>query len=133
MESTDKVNGQANRINANTVGDKADSAAGARPFAASDEVNALIADVRDLLGHITDIDDPSIARVRRKVEEALSNTQSAITRGSERIRGQLKGALKTGDARVRAQPWQAVGLAALAGILVGWGIGHRSGRDDAEG
>lgn len=133
MESTDKVNGQSNRINANTVGAAKDRAAGAQAFAASDEVNALIADIRDLLGHITDLSDPGVSRLRRKVEEALSSTQAAIARGSERVQGQVKDALQAGDERVRAQPWQALGFAALAGLLIGWGIGRRSGPEDPQG
>ena len=85
---------------------------GTQDSAAFDKMNALIADVRDLIGHIADIGDPGLTRVRRKLEEALSSAQ---------------------DALVRVQPWQAVGFAAFAGLLVGWSIGRRSGRGGSQG
>ncbi len=57
---------------------------------ASSEIKNLIADVEELMARIVDLKDADVVRVRGKVQRA-----------------------------VRDSPWQAVGIAALVGAVVG--------------
>ncbi len=82
--------------------------------------NNLMADVQDLLSRVAHVADPEIARLRAKVERALTAAKKAVVDGTDRIQHHAKGAMSAGDSYVRDQPWQAVGIAAAAGLVVGF-------------
>ena len=107
---------------------KADMADGARKMrnAGGPEVQGLMADVQDLLGRVAHVADPEIARVRARVEAGLSSAKAAIGEGAHKIRKSAGDAMAAGDGYVRERPWQAVGVAAAAGLLVGFLVGRRS-------
>jgi ElaB/YqjD/DUF883 family membrane-anchored ribosome-binding protein len=63
--------------------------------------------------------DPETARIRARVTDAVESTRRAVTSGAAQVRRQAGEALAAGDDYVRAQPWQAVGAAALAGLVIG--------------
>jgi len=125
MESTFNDTGRSNHVNSNTVDNETQDEAQRGRSAAGQEVSELMADVQDLLGRLAHIGDPDVARLRLKVEGALSSAKAAIAQGSARIQRQTKDALNAGDGYVREQPWRAVGIAATAGILVGFLVGRR--------
>jgi ElaB/YqjD/DUF883 family membrane-anchored ribosome-binding protein len=93
--------------------------------AAGQEVSDLMADVQDLVGRIAHVNDPDVVRLRAKVEGALSTAKTAISEGSDRLQRHAKDALNAGDGYVRDQPWQAVGIAAATGLLVGFLVARR--------
>ncbi len=125
MESILGENGQANRLDPNLL--RTDAGNPARPWrsVAGKEVADLMADVQDLLGRVAHVADPEIARARGKVEAAMTAAKCAITDGSNHARRQAKQAIKAGDNYVRGQPWQAVGIAATAGLLAGILVARR--------
>src|SRR6267154_1346988 len=77
--------------------------------AASAEIKSLIADVEDLVARIADLNDADVARVRNKVMRAVDTAKES----------QAQRAATTADDYVRDSPWQAVGIAALVGAVVG--------------
>lgn len=87
--------------------------------AASSEIKSLIADVEDLMARIADMKDADVMRVRSKVQRAVDATKQSLADGAEAIREQAQGVANTADDFVRESPWQAVGLAALVGAVVG--------------
>ena len=93
--------------------------------AANQEVRRLIADVEDLIRRVGDAADPEVARLRAKVESAVASTKSAISEGAEQVQRQAKEALQAGDRYVRDQPWEAIGIAAIAGLAIGFLVGRR--------
>lgn len=93
--------------------------------AANQEVSRLIADVEDLIRRVGDAADPEIARLRAKVESAVATTKSALSEGADQVQRQAKEALQAGDRYVRDQPWEAIGVAALAGLAIGFLVGRR--------
>ena len=93
--------------------------------ATGQEVNDLMADVQDLLGRVAHVADPDIARLRKKVEGALANAKTALSDGRDSVRRQAREAVQAGDSYVREQPWQAVGIAAAAGLLIGFLVARR--------
>jgi len=94
--------------------------------AASSEIKSLIADVEDLMARIADLKDADVVRVRGKVQRAVDATKQSIADGADAIRQQAQAirqqaqnAASTADDYVRDSPWQAVGIAALVGAVVG--------------
>lgn len=106
---------------------KAEVADGASKLrsAGGQEVQALMADVQDLLGRVAHVADPEIARMRAKVEAGLATAKKAIGDGAEQVRKTAGEAMTAGDDYVRERPWQAVGVAAAAGLLIGFLVARR--------
>jgi ElaB/YqjD/DUF883 family membrane-anchored ribosome-binding protein len=87
--------------------------------AASSEIRNLIADVEDLMARIADLKDADVVRVRSKVQRAVDATKQSLADGAETIRQHAQDVASTADDYVRDSPWQAVGIAALVGAVVG--------------
>jgi ElaB/YqjD/DUF883 family membrane-anchored ribosome-binding protein len=86
---------------------------------ASGEIKNLIADVEDLMARITDLKDADVVRVRNKVQRAVDATKQSLADSADTIRQQAQSVANTADDYVRDRPWQAVGIAALVGAVVG--------------
>ncbi|MEP6884702.1 MAG: hypothetical protein ABJC66_08135 [Gammaproteobacteria bacterium] len=87
--------------------------------AASGEVKNLIADVEDLMARIADLKDADVVRMRGKVQRAVDATKQSLADGAETIRQHAENVASTADDYVRESPWQAIGIAALVGAVVG--------------
>ena len=87
--------------------------------AASSEIKNLIADVEDLMARIADLKDADVARVRGKVQRAVEATKQSLADGADSIRQHAQNVASTADDYVRDSPWQAIGIAALVGAVVG--------------
>jgi ElaB/YqjD/DUF883 family membrane-anchored ribosome-binding protein len=87
--------------------------------AASGEIKNLIADVEDLMARIGDLKDADVARVRGKVQRAVEATKQSLADGADTIRQHAQNVASTADDYVRDSPWQAIGIAALVGAVVG--------------
>ena len=86
---------------------------------ASAEIRNLIADVEDLVARIADLKDADVARVRNKVLRAVDAAKESLTDSADTLRRQAQNAATTADDFVHDSPWQAVGIAALVGAVVG--------------
>ncbi len=87
--------------------------------AASGEIKNLIADVEELMARISDLKDADVVRVRGKVQRAVEATKQSLSDGAVNLRRRAQAAASTADDYVRESPWQAVGIAALVGAVVG--------------
>ena len=87
--------------------------------AASGEIKSLIADVEDLMARIADLKDADVVRVRGKVQRAVEAAKDSISDSADNLRRQAQKAATSADDYVRDSPWQAVGIAALVGAVVG--------------
>jgi ElaB/YqjD/DUF883 family membrane-anchored ribosome-binding protein len=94
--------------------------------AASGEIKSLIADVEDLVAKIADLNDADITRVRGKVQRAIDSAKESIAENAETLRRRAQNAASSADDFVRESPWQAVGIAALVGVLIGLAATRRS-------
>lgn len=119
MEST--FDGTAEQVRASGRRVQEELSAGASDIraAASNEIKGLIADVEDLIARIADLKDADVVRVRSKVQRAVDATKQSLTDGADTIRQHAQKAANTADSYVRESPWQAVGIAALVGAIVG--------------
>jgi ElaB/YqjD/DUF883 family membrane-anchored ribosome-binding protein len=113
------------RADPRTIKNAAREAAQQAGTAAGEEVQNLIADVEDLIDRVGDAADPEIRRLRSKVAAALAITKKSIAEGVEQVQGQAKQAIDASDQYVRNQPWEAIGIAALAGLAVGFLVARR--------
>jgi ElaB/YqjD/DUF883 family membrane-anchored ribosome-binding protein len=86
---------------------------------ASGEIKSLIADVEDLMARIADLKDADVVRVRGKVQRAVDATKQTLADGADTIRQHAQNVANTADDYVRESPWQAIGIAALVGAVVG--------------
>lgn len=97
------------------LGDGLDSVKGA----ATGEIKNLIADVEDLMQRISDLKDADVVRVRGKVLRAIDATKQSLSERADTVRQHAQRYASTADDYVRDRPWQAVGIAALVGAVVG--------------
>ena len=95
-----------------------DAIRGARG-AATHDLKALLSDVQDLLERVTQVADPEVARLRERIGDRVSAARQAVTQRARQVGEQAGQALRTGDDYVRDRPWQAIGVAAVAGLLAG--------------
>jgi ElaB/YqjD/DUF883 family membrane-anchored ribosome-binding protein len=93
---------------------------------ASIEIKNLIADVEDLVARIADLKDADVARVRSQVLRAVDAAKQGLSDSTETLRRQAQRAAATADDYVHDRPWQAVGIAAVVGALVGIFAARRS-------
>ena len=86
---------------------------------ASGEIKNLIADVEDLMARISDLKDADVVRMRGKVLKAVDSAKRSISDSADSLRRQAQSVASTADDYVRESPWQAIGIAALVGAVVG--------------
>jgi ElaB/YqjD/DUF883 family membrane-anchored ribosome-binding protein len=94
--------------------------------AASGEIKNLISDVEDLMARIADLKDADVVRVRGKVQRAVDATKQSLSDSADTIRRRAQEVASTADDYVRESPWQAIGIAALVGAVVGILAARRS-------
>jgi ElaB/YqjD/DUF883 family membrane-anchored ribosome-binding protein len=86
---------------------------------ASAEIQNLIADVEDLVARIADLKDADVVRVRSRVLRAVGTAKESLAESADNLRRQAQRAATTADDFIHDSPWQAVGIAALVGAVVG--------------
>jgi ElaB/YqjD/DUF883 family membrane-anchored ribosome-binding protein len=64
--------------------------------------------------------------VRGKVQRAVDATKQSLADGADAIRHQAQNVASTADDYVRENAWQAIGIAALVGAVVGVLAARRS-------
>lgn len=80
----------------------------------------LVADVEDLIKKVANVKDADIAEMRAKVEHTLAKAKSAATEGVTNVREYARDATRATDQYVHESPWTAIGIAAAAGVLIGF-------------
>lgn len=83
------------------------------------EVETLCADVEELINRIGQTADPNMAHLCARVAEAVANARRALNTRAAQVQRQARDAFVASDTYVREQPWQAIGAAAVAGVLFG--------------
>ena len=110
--------------NGGGIGDLREASRQARA-AVRDEVQKLIADVEGLIRRVGDAADPELRRLRAEVQNAIAATRQALAERAEQVQQRAEEVFEASDSYVRAQPWQTIGMVAVAGLLLGLLIGRR--------
>jgi ElaB/YqjD/DUF883 family membrane-anchored ribosome-binding protein len=93
--------------------------AAAQRAAGNPEVEKLIADVEELINRVAQSRDPATEHLCARVAEAVANARRALNERASQVQRQARDALAASDSYVRAQPWESMGVAAVAGLVVG--------------
>lgn len=119
METTFGGNTDEARASMRRVKDDLSDSVGDIKSAASAEIKNLIADVEDLMARIADLKDADVTRLRGKVQRAIEATKHSLAESADTLRQHAQRVAGSADDYVRDSPWQAVGVAALIGAVVG--------------
>jgi ElaB/YqjD/DUF883 family membrane-anchored ribosome-binding protein len=125
METFDGTAEQTKAAGRRMKGDISESASNIKTVASA-EIKNLIADVEDLVARIADLKDADVARLRTRVLRAVDTAKSSLADSAETVRRQAQRVAATADDYVHDSPWQAVGIAALVGAVVGIIASRRS-------
>jgi ElaB/YqjD/DUF883 family membrane-anchored ribosome-binding protein len=87
-----------------------------------EDVKVLTKDVQDLLKATASVVGDKAAEARVKVEESLKVAQDKLSVVHENVRAKGQEAFAITDGYVRDNPWNAVGIAAGIGFLLGIGF-----------
>lgn len=83
------------------------------------EMGRFFADVEDLLKRVTNMNDADVTRLRERVEGSLSTARDTLSRGASRVGESAGDVADTTDSYVRSRPWTVVGIAMVAGVVLG--------------
>jgi len=89
------------------------------------DMKAVIADAEELLKATTGATGERIAAARARAEETLKAARVKLSRLDDVVIDQAKETARAADEYVREHPWGAVGIAAVAGLLIGVLISRR--------
>ncbi len=99
-----------------------------------EDVKILTKDVQELLKATASVVGEKAAEARVKVEESLKIAQDKLSDAHGHVKAKGQEAFSATDIYVRDNPWNAVGIAAGVGFLLGIGFSAgaflRSRRDD---
>jgi ElaB/YqjD/DUF883 family membrane-anchored ribosome-binding protein len=84
------------------------------------DLKAVINDAEDLLKNTGQQADNQYRSAKRKFEETLQNAKSGLSNLEQTMTAKTKEAVDTADQYVKSNPWQSVGIGALAGLVAGF-------------
>ncbi len=87
-----------------------------------DDVKVLTKDVQELLKATASVVGEKAAEARVKVEESLKVAQDKLSSVQQTVKAKGREAITATDDYVRENPWNAVGVAAGVGFLLGLGF-----------
>ena len=89
------------------------------------DFKVVVADAEALLKETANQGGEKLAQVRAKAEESLRVVKARMAEAQEALIVKTKEAAKATDVYVHENPWQAIGVAAGLGLLIGWLMGRR--------
>ena len=87
-----------------------------------DDVKVLVKDVQELLKATTSVVGDKANEARSRVQDHLKTVQDKLGDHYETVRTKGQEAFTTTDGYVRDNPWNAVGIAAGVGFILGIGF-----------
>ncbi|MBV6417840.1 MAG: putative protein YqjD [Steroidobacteraceae bacterium] len=94
--------------------------------AAGDELRDLIAQAEAMLHSLSGQTGEAAQRLRERVEATVKSARSRLSSIETDARALTEEAADTADRYVRTNPWAAVAIAAVAGVIVGALLSRRN-------
>ena len=89
------------------------------------DIRAVIADAEDILKVTADQTGEKIANLRARIQDRLLDARIRLSNAEEILVEKTRAAARAADDYVHDNPWQAVGIGAGVGFLVGFILGRR--------
>jgi ElaB/YqjD/DUF883 family membrane-anchored ribosome-binding protein len=89
------------------------------------DLRAVVRDAEALLAQAADRAGTDYDAARERLETTLRNARSQLDAADAAVRAKARHAAETADDYVRDHAWQAVGVSAAVGVLLGLLIGRR--------
>jgi len=90
-----------------------------------DDLKHIIKDAEELLKNSGEQAGSGYQSARARFESTLQNAKSGLDAAHDRVTARAKGTAETTDRYVQENPWQAMGIGAVAGIVAGLLIGRK--------
>ena len=90
-----------------------------------EDLKVVAQDVEELLKATANQTGEKIAAARARAQESLRSAQVRLTEAGDEMTAQVRAAADAADDYVRDNPWQAVGIAAAVGMILGMLISRR--------
>ena len=89
------------------------------------DLRAVIDDAEELLKNTADLSGEKIATLRQKVAARLEVARANLKNTEEIVREKSRQCADLTDQYVKENPWKAVGIAGVAGLVLGLLLGRR--------
>jgi len=89
------------------------------------DLRVVVADAEELLRATAGQAGEKVAAARAKIQDSLDAAKAKLAAAGEATAEHAKAAARATDDYVHDHPWQAVGIAALAGLALGMLISRR--------
>lgn len=89
------------------------------------DLRAVITDTQELLNATAGQAGEKISAARARAEQTLRDTKDRLAELGDAGVERAKAAAKATDTYVHDNPWQAIGVAASVGFLLGWVLGRK--------
>ncbi len=89
------------------------------------DLKVVVADAEELLRATASQAGEKVSAARERIQASLANAKVKLSEAERALLEKTKEAAKATDEYVRENPWQAVGIAAGAGFLLGLLISRR--------
>jgi ElaB/YqjD/DUF883 family membrane-anchored ribosome-binding protein len=117
---TETANGHGTESTPTARAAAADSSSGiAREF------QDFVADIQDLLQASTSLTGEDLARAKANLQARIASAKAFVEEMPGVIADRAGDTARVADGYVRRQPWQAIGITAALGLLIGFLVGRR--------
>lgn len=107
-------------------GHGAGAAVAASPAGASGEFHNFISDIEDLITSMTPLTGEELARAKERLSERVAAARESIAAVGDEVADRARKTARDTNHYVHEHPWQAVGIGAALGLLIGVLVARRS-------
>jgi ElaB/YqjD/DUF883 family membrane-anchored ribosome-binding protein len=83
------------------------------------DIKILINDAEEFVKATAADTGAKVIELRRRMQDSVGDVKANISKMESAVAERLKPAATAADDYVRAHPWEAIGVSALAGLLIG--------------
>lgn len=91
----------------------------------ANEFNNFVADVEDLIKATTHLTGEDLSKAKAKLNERIALAKESATEIGESLANRARKTAETTNTYVHEQPWNAVGIGAAVGLVVGYLLARR--------